>query len=324
MPERTNVRDGIEAERNELAAQNRRAYNDMKGLREIKHRIRAIRNTAQITRAMHLVAASKMKRAQNAALSGRPYNLLLAEIIGSLAKQIDLQEIRINHPFFEERPIVHRGILVIGTDKGLCGTLNQNLYKQIHLLHPQESRFIVVGNKPMQYLSRMHCNVLGQFCVPDTVHFSDVQKIAEFVVDAFKSGEIDTVEILFPRFKNVLVQETSLQNLLPMQHFHEHLEEQFKNFESRNLPSPDPRPMLMEPGPQAILDQLPLLFLKKALYQILLETKASEHSARMVAMKAATDNAETILDDLTLEFNKARQSSITQEIVEISASQHEN
>ncbi|MDR0647598.1 MAG: ATP synthase F1 subunit gamma [Puniceicoccales bacterium] len=291
----------------------------MKGMREIRTRIKAINNTAQITRAMELVASSKMKKAQDGALRSRMYAYELAELLHALTQQVSWDDIR--HPFLNARDVRYRGVLLVMADKGLCGSLNQNLLKEALQL-PACTRFIVVGQKGLQVMSRNRSDLLGHFTCPDVIHFKQVQEIVHFLVDAYQTQKIDTLEVLFPRFKNTLVQEPALRRLLPMVN----LEEELKNLyhwmgiDGSKLVNND-RDFIVEPDGKTILEQLPLLFLKKTLYQILLEAKASEHSARMVAMKAATDNAETLIENLKLEYNKARQASITQEIVEITASQ---
>ena len=292
----------------------------MKGMREIRTRIRAVKNTAQITRAMELVASSKMKKAQDSALGSRTYAYALADLLHALTKQVSWDSIE--HPFLKQREIRHRGVLLITPDKGLCGSLNQNLVKAAMQL-PRETKFIVMGQKGVQFLSRNRSEVLGHFTCPDVITFKQVQEIVHFLVDAFESGKIDTVEVLFPRFKNTLVQETVIRRLLPMVDFEAELQllYQWMGVDPQNLVTDD-REFIVEPGGRTILERLPLLFLKKTLYQIILEAKASEHSARMVAMKGATDNAETLIQNLQLEYNKARQAGITQEIVEITASQN--
>ena len=291
----------------------------MKGMREIRTRIRAVKNTAQITRAMELVASSKMKRAQDNAIGSRMYAYELTELLNTLTQQISWEEIQ--HPFFCSREVKHRGILLITSDKGLCGALNQNLLKLASQL-PKSTRFIAVGQKGIQFLSRNRCDLLGHFPCPDNINFKQVQNIVHFLEDAYNNGTIDTLEVLFPRFKNTLVQEPSLRRLLPMVDFGLELERMYEwmGVDKSRLSS-EKCSFIIEPDGKAVLERLPLLFLKKTLYQILLEAKASEHSARMVAMKGATDNAETLISNLQLEYNKARQTSITQEIVEITASQ---
>ncbi len=288
----------------------------MKGIREIRGRIKSVKNTAQITRAMQLVAASKMKRAQTLALQGRPYALLMAEIIVSVLRSEDILE----HPLFRSRPIQKRGILLIGTDKGLCGPLNTNLFKHLSGIEGNAA-FVTVGKKATQYLARAKREVIAEFIVSDRASFSELRPAAEFLLKAYLEGRIDSIEVLYTRFINTLCQEPCLQPLLPIGNIAETLNALRSRWDKEGgfAHRKDEREMLFEPNPRAILEVLPELFIKQEIYQMLLESKASEHSARMVAMKSATDNANQLVDDLTLEYNKARQAGITQEILEIAA-----
>lgn len=287
----------------------------MPSTKEIRTRIKSVKNTSQITRAMQLVAASKMKRAQDAATAGRAYAILLAEILASATRQLD----EFNHPLLEERPIKKRGILVVSTDKGLCGGLNANLFKKITSLEG-DCAYVSVGRKAKQFLSRTQRELLADFSVSDNAEFKEIRVIIEFLIESFKEGKIDSIEILYPRYVNTLVQEPTVVDLVPMSSLEESLK---KLQESMKIEladtSKDEREMVFEPSVDSVLDQLPALFIKQEVYQMILEAKASEHSARMVAMKAATDNAKNLVDDLTLEYNKARQAAITQEILEIAA-----
>ena len=287
----------------------------MKGTKEILNRIKAVKSTKKITKAMQLVAVAKMKKAQDKAKEGRPYALLLAEILGSLINQVK----DFVHPLLEKRDTVNRGILVISTEKGLCGPLNTNLYKHIGQLEGN-LKYIAVGKKVAQYLARTNRDLLADFNVQDNCSFRDVRPIVEFVTRAYTEGSIDTVEVLFPRFLNTLVQEATFEPLLPLTKLDEELEKLHKrlNIEESELPK-DRREVQFEPNAQALLKELPELFVNYEIYQMILEAKASEHSARMVAMKSATDNADNLLQDLRLEYNKLRQAAITQEILEIAA-----
>jgi len=288
----------------------------MKGIREIKHRIKSVKNTAQITRAMQLVAASKMKKAQSAALAGRPYSLLMAEILQSLIDNVE----HIEHPFFHERPVECRGVLIISTDKGLCGALNTNLMR--HLSDIQgPTRFITMGRKAAQFLARSGKDIWADFSITDQASFSEVRPVAEMLIRSYLEGKIDRVDVLYTRFINTLKQEVVLAPLLPLSGLQSSLE-MLKKRAGKNPHDriEDDRPICFEPNPQALIEALPELFIKQEIYQMTLEAKASEHSARMVAMKSATDNAKALVEDLTLEYNKARQAAITQEILEIAAS----
>ena len=285
----------------------------MANTRDIRNRIKSVKNTSQITKAMQLVAASKMKRAQDTALEGRPYTALLAQMLFCIQSQLT----EIQHPFLEQRPIQRRGILIITTDKGLCGGLNTNLFR---LTFPakDEARFVAIGRKGAQFLARSRFDLAANFSISDKAHFTEVRPVIDFMIDAFEKGEIDTIEVLYPRFINTLSQEPTLISLLPLKSLEAVLEE-IAHAAGINPPSQDDREVQFEQEPVVLLDSLLRLYLKQLLYQKVLESKASEHSARMVAMKTATDNAETLIDDLTLEYNKVRQAAITQEILEISA-----
>jgi F-type H+-transporting ATPase subunit gamma len=290
----------------------------MKGIREIRQRIKSVKNTAQITRAMQLVAASKMKKAQHMALLGRSYSLLMAEIIASV---ID-QAVHVSHPFMEVRPVKRRGILVIATDKGLCGPLNTNLFRQL-LSIEKDAFFVTIGKKATQFLSRSGYNVVAEFHVSDRSNFSEIRVPVEFLIQKYKEGALDTLEVLYTRFINTLSQQAVLQPMLPLVNM-EHTLDCLRARLDKNSPLQtqvvDHREMIFEPSAAEIFAALPELFLKQEIYQMVLESKASEHSARMVAMKTATDNAKNLVHDLTLDYNKARQAGITQEILEIAAS----
>ena len=286
----------------------------MPNLREIRRRIKSVKNTRQITKAMELVAASKMKKAQQAAISGQPYAALLAETLSHISTRIE----ELDHPFFKEREVKTRGIIIVSTDRGLCGPLNGNLIREI-LNSKSEMKFVSVGRKGKQFLSRTKRDLLADFEIGDAVQYAKVKQLTEFMIEKYLSGEVDTVEILYPRFVNVLTQAPSFGKLLPIMGLDEMITElrgkDAEPFES----SSDDRNFVFEPDPVSILNDLLPLFVDRQAYQAILSARASEHSARMVAMKTAKDNASKLLDSLTLQFNKARQAAITQEILEIAA-----
>ena len=286
----------------------------MPNLREIRRRIKSVKNTRQITKAMELVAASKMKKAQQAAISGQPYAALLAETLSHISSRIE----ELDHPFFKEREVKTRGVIIVSTDRGLCGPLNGNLIREI-LNSKEEMKFVSVGRKGRQFLSRTNRELLADFEIGDAVKYAKVKQLTEFMIDKYLSGEVDTVEILYPRFVNVLTQAPSFGKLLPITGLDDMITElrgkDAQPFES----SKDDRNFVFEPDPISILNELLPLFVDRQAYQAILSARASEHSARMVAMKTAKDNASKLLDSLTLQFNKARQAAITQEILEIAA-----
>ena len=288
----------------------------MANTRDIRRRIKSVKNTAQITRAMQLVAASKMKRAQDMALQGRPYATLLAEILSALADRVT----DFRHPFLEKRTSRRRGILVIATDKGLCGPLNSNLFRLAGGIKAS-AQFVTLGRKGAQFLSRARRRLIADFSVSDSVRFAEVRPAMELMIEAFVDEKIDSIEVIYSRFVNTLVQEPTRIPLLPL----EDLDSVIKAERADGLShTADVREIHYEPGPEVILDELLNLHIKQQIYQMVLEAKASEHSARMVAMKSATDNANTLVDDLTLEYNKVRQATITQEILEIAAASFAN
>ncbi|MEK0438262.1 MAG: synthase subunit gamma [Verrucomicrobiota bacterium] len=285
-----------------------------KGLREIRNRIKSVKSTGQITRAMQLVASSKMKRAQDSARAGRAYAELLGEILDTAQAKVG----EFSHPLLTKREVKVRGILLVTPDKGMAGALNGNLIRLA--AEQKDAVFVCIGRKGAQALARSGRKVLADFPVTDRAGFNEVRPAAEYLLKAFTEGTVDTVEVLFAHFKNTMVQTPRVQQLLPA----DSLVNQAREFRAKlGLPEPkieeDERDMLFEPSAAAILSQLPALFFKQAVHQAVLESKASEFSARMVAMKAATDNAKKIGAALSLEYNKARQAAITQEILELTA-----
>ena len=285
-----------------------------KGLREIRNRIKSVKSTGRITRAMQLVASSKMKRAQDAARAGRAYAELLGEILDTAQSKVG----DFTHPLLTKREVKVRGILLVTPDKGMAGALNGNL---IRLAAEQKNAvFVCIGRKGAQAIARSGRKILADFPVTDRANFSEVRPAAEYLIKAFTEGTVDTVEVLFAHFKNTMVQTPRVLQLLPA----DSLVAQAREFRTKlGIPAPkiedDERDMLFEPSAAAILNQLPALFFKQAVHQAVLESKASEFSSRMVAMKAATDNAKKISAALSLEYNKARQAAITQEILELTA-----
>ena len=286
----------------------------MANTRDIRIRIKGVKNTRQITRAMQMVATSKMKKARESAKAGRPYALLLADVIVSIADEFE----EVTQSYFAQRPVKHRGILVIGTDKGLCGALNSNLFRELGDVD-SSAKFVSVGKRATQYLSRARKDLLADFSLPDKPTFSDIRNIVEFLLNSYEEGRIDTIEVLYTSFINTLRQEPELIRLFPLNDLDAMTEKLHERFGVTDHVAPkDTREILFEDR-DAVLSELASLYLKQEIFQLVLESLASEHSARMVAMKTATDNAGNLIDDLTLQYNRARQAAITQEILEISA-----
>ncbi len=289
----------------------------MASTRDIRRRIKSVKNTRQITKAMELVAASKMKKAQQAALSGRPYAELMARMLGAIADRVE----EAHHPFLVRREVRTRGILLVTTDKGLAGPLNSNLFKMVTEI-TTPAKYVVIGRKGAQFIARTHRDLLADFSVSDRVAFSEVKVVAEFLVQQSLEGTVDTVEILWPHFRNTLVQVPTLLPLLPLSSVKDVLQDLRADAgEGARTSQAASQQMLFEPDPQTVLSALLPLYVNREIHQQVLDAKASEHSARMVAMKTAKDNATKLLGDLTLEYNKARQAAITQEILEIAAAQ---
>jgi len=286
----------------------------MPSTRDIRRRIKSVKNTRQITRAMELVAASKMKKAQHAALAGRPYAQLMANMLAALAPRVEESQ----HPFLARREVRTRGILLISTDKGLCGPLNSNLFKLVTDIRTP-AKFVAAGKKGAQFLARTKRDLLADFSISDRAAFSEVRVVAEFMVKLFLEGTIDTVEVIYARFKNTLVQEPLVRPVLPLSNLRQFIDALQHHAGVVADEFNDTRDMLFEPNAQSVLDSLLPFYVNRHLYQLVLSAKASEQSARMVAMKTAKDNATKLLGDLTLEYNKARQAAITQEILEIAA-----
>jgi F-type H+-transporting ATPase subunit gamma len=288
----------------------------MASTRDIRRRIKSVKNTRQITKAMELVAASKMKKAQQAALAGRAYTQLMADMLAALANRVEESL----HPFLVSRPVKMRGILLVTTDKGLCGPLNANLFKLV-LEIKTPTKYYVIGRKGSQFIARTRRDMVADFPVGDRVGFGDVRVAAEFMVKQYLEGVIDTIEVIYPRFKNTLVQEAIVRPVLPLNNLKDFMARVQSDTHHVSVKSTDSREMLFEPDAHAVLDALLPFYVNRHLYQLVLSAKASEHSARMVAMKTAKDNATKLLGDLTLDYNKARQAGITQEILEITAAQ---
>ncbi|TAG33926.1 MAG: ATP synthase F1 subunit gamma [Verrucomicrobia bacterium] len=287
----------------------------MASTRDIRRRIKSVKNTRQITKAMELVAASKMKKAQQLALSGRAYAQLLAKMLARLAPRLE----EVKHPFLTKREVKTRGILLITTDKGLCGPLNTNLFKLVAEVK-SPAKYYSIGRKGAQFLARVQRDLVADFHVSDKLAFAEVKVIVDLMVKAYLDGEIDSIEVIYPRFRNTLVQEATLRPVLPLASLADFLASAQADAGAA-ADSVDDRDMVFEPSATEVLEALIPFYVNRLIYQLMLSGRASEHSARMVAMKTAKDNATGLLGDLTLEYNKARQAAITAEILEIAAAQ---
>jgi F-type H+-transporting ATPase subunit gamma len=295
----------------------------MPSTRDIRRRIRSVKNTAQITKAMQMVASSKMRKAQLAALAGRPYAILMNQVILQACQGTQ----DFVHPLMEHRDIQKRGVLGVSTDKGLCGPLNANMGREVMKFDKETTVFVAAGKKAAQFFSRTKRNLAAEFTYKDAPLFSEARAISKMLQELFLKGEVDCVDVVFTRFVNTLTQKVEVRRLLPIGELQNVLNIPGGNQEPQTTPSTptgaadQPLELLFEPNAAHVLGAILPHFVNFIVYQILLEAKASEHSARMVAMKNATDNAKQLIKDLTLEYNKLRQANITKELLEITTAQ---
>ena len=275
----------------------------------LKGRIRSVKSTRQITKAMQLVAASKMRRAQEATKASAPYTRAASELLTALSSHTSVQ----NHPLFVSRPVKTRLLIVIASDKGLAGAYNSNVVR----LYTNELKSddaagiknttITVGRKAAQFVARIKdTEVLGAYEeLPDRPDGSELRAILDSARSLFESAKVDAVDVIYTDFVSSITQEAKMIRVLPA------------GFESVLEPNVA-RDVTYEPSTEEVLDGVAYRLVGAQIFQALLDSRASEHSMRMMAMKNATDNASDLVDDLTLEMNKARQSAITQELAEIS------
>jgi len=283
----------------------------MQSPRDIRRRIRSISSTAQITRAMQMVAASKMRKAQEAALAGRPFIQLLYRFQRATTRSGEFE-----HPLLEVREVKRRGVILVGADKGLCGALNSNLFRVAAQYDPESTVFVTAGRRAAQFVARSGRQLAAEFAYGDTPTFAEARAIASFARDLFLTREVDEVHVVATRFVNTLTQEAGFVEFLPVGRI-----TTIPGVESDEAPSPDAPECLFERDPEGDLGFAFSQYLSIFIYQVLLNAKASEQSARMVSMKNATDSAEELIKDLKLEYNKLRQGNITKELLEIAGGQ---
>jgi F-type H+-transporting ATPase subunit gamma len=278
----------------------------MASQRDIRRRIGAVRNIKQITRAMQFVAASKLKRAQDATLAARPYSDKLDEVLADLATVLGGED----HPLLAEREGGKRLIVLITTDRGLAGPLNTNTIRfaaREITDHSGDLTVVTVGRKGRDAMRRVGVPLEAHFAgFGDRPSFADVIPLARLITDDFLAGSIGRVDIIYSRFVTTLTQRPELYRLLPIQ----------PSEDTSGIPG---NQFIFEPSAAAVLQQLLPRYVATRLFQAVLESKASEESSRMVAMKNATENAEELIEDLTLSYNKVRQSNITREMIEIAS-----
>ena len=288
----------------------------MQSPRDLRRRIRSISSTAQITKAMQMVAASKMRKAQQTALAGRPFVKALYRIQREAATRIG----DFSHPLFEVREVHKRAVILVGADKGLCGALNSNLFRLAAEFDTQSTLFITAGRRAAQFIARTRRQLIAEFAYSDSPQFAEARAIAAFARNLFLKREVDEVRIIATRFVNTLTQNALCLEFLPVG---ELKAMKIPGVRSEEELAADTTESLFEPSPEFVLSYLLSHYLDIGIYQVLLNAKASEQSARMVSMKNATENAEGLIKDLTLEYNKLRQGNITKELLEIAGGQSE-
>ncbi|ADN77980.1 ATP synthase F1 subcomplex gamma subunit [Ferrimonas balearica DSM 9799] len=282
----------------------------MSGAKEIRTKIASVKNTQKITSAMEMVAASKMRRAQERMNSSRPYAESMRKVIGHIAQG----SLEYKHPYLEEREVKNVGYIVVSTDRGLCGGLNVNLFKQVLKSakdwEAQGARvqFAAVGSKGAQFFQTFGGNVVAQVSgLGDEPGLTDLIGSVKVMLDAFDEGKLDRLYLVYNQFVNTMKQDPVIDQLLPLP-------------KMDASEKPHAWDYVYEPDePKPMLDKLLVRYVESVVYQGVVENAASEQAARMVAMKAATDNAGNLIDDLQLVYNKARQAAITQELSEICA-----
>jgi len=289
----------------------------MPSTREIRRRIRSVANMSQITRAMEMVSAAKMRKAQQRVTASRPYSEQLRQIMSDLATQQPDPEQLAQFPLLQKRPVRNIELIVVTPDRGLTGALNTNILRRASRFILEETpptsggearaavQVIAVGKKARDYFVRTRQNVVAEFIsIGDNVTLDAVRPIADIAIDDFASGKVDAVYVVYSKFINTLVQRPEVMRILPVEP--PEAQEGYSDY-------------IFEPSPEAVLNDLLPRYVEVQLYQAILEGTASEHSARMVAMRSASDNAKEIQQELTLSYNKARQAQITREVSEIAA-----
>ncbi|MFN9771046.1 MAG: F0F1 ATP synthase subunit gamma [Burkholderiales bacterium] len=283
----------------------------MAGSREIRNKIKSVQNTRKITKAMEMVAASKMRKAQDRMRHARPY----ADKVRNIAAHLANANPEYRHPFLVRRDTVKAaGVILVTTDKGLCGGLNTNVLRMVTQRLRELDRagtkvqVTAIGNKGLGFMQRINAKVVSQLTqLGDTPHMERLIGPVKLQLDAYANGEIDAVYLAYTRFINTMKQEPVVEQLLPLD------PSRLQEEEGREY-SWD---YLYEPDAQSVLDELLLRYVEAIVYQAVAENMASEQSARMVAMKSASDNAKKVIGDLQLSYNKARQAAITKELSEI-------
>ncbi len=286
----------------------------MPSTHDLRRRIKSVSSTSQITKAMQMVAASKMRKAQEAALTTRPF----AQLLYRIQRHATTHARDFTHPLLEVREVCKRAVILVGTDKGLCGALNSNLFRLVAQFDPATTLFITAGKRAAQFIAHTGRQLVAEFTFSDAPRFEEARPIASFARELFLKGEVDQVQVVATQFINTMTQQPVVVEFLPIG---EIKGLKIPGAESEaDLPA-DAREFLFEFSAAAVLEYLFGHYLNIYIYRVLLEAKASEQSARMVAMKSATDNAAGLIRDLTLHYNNLRQGNITKELLEIAGGQ---
>ncbi len=283
----------------------------MASSREIQRRIRSVRNISQITRAMEMVSASKMRRAQQRVLATRPYTERIGAVIANLAGLAGLAEGDARFPLLDQRPIGRVAVILITPDKGLTGAMGSNVIRRASRYILNEAgvpvELITVGRKGRDFMVRYRRDVVAEFtALGDYPTLNQITPITQIAVDDFVAGRVDAVQVIYSRFVSTLSQVPEIRQVLPV----------VPPAEADGRATAN---VTFEPSPAVVLNQLLPRYVDQQVYRAILESIASEHAARMVAMRNATDNARDLVSELTLSMNKARQAQITREVSEISA-----
>ena len=280
----------------------------MAGGREIKTKIKSVQNTRKVTRALEMVSASKIRKAQDRMKASRPYARLMRQVIGHIAKANSEYQ----HPFLVQRKEIKRvGYIIISTDRGLCGGLNSTLFRKLlgefRAWQEQgvEIDLVCIGQKATAFFRRLKINMLASVThLGEQPQLEKLIGVVKVMLDSYTEGRVDRVQLCYNDFVNTMTQRVTVEALLPLQ-------------PSEALESKHDWDYLYEPDAETVLNDVMTRYVESLVYQAVLENLASEHAARMVAMKAASDNANKLIDTLNLIYNKARQAAITQEISEI-------
>ena len=286
----------------------------MNSPRDLRRRIKSITGTAQITKAMQMVAASKMRKAQQAAIEAQAFAHALYRIQRSAVAHAP----GFQHPLIEKREVRRRAVILVAADKGLCGALNTNVFRLASQFDQASTVFITAGRRASQFVARTRRQLAAEFSYDDTPTFAEARAIASLARELFVKKEVDEVRLVATRYVNTLTQEPVSLEFLPVG---EISDARIPGVTAGSIDDIDPTEAMFEPDVESVLGYLLERYLNIYAYYVLLNAKASEQSARMVSMKNATDSAEDLIQALKLEYNKLRQGNITRELLEIAGGQ---